>query len=228
MIQEKQFGEGRLPSEPSLAKLLGVSRGTIRQAMEQLSKSGLLVRKHGAGTYVNQQVLNIQTRLEEVYDFVEMIHASGHSASVVHKGLELGAPETNAAKALRLGAEDEAITTSNVFLADNVPVIYCVDVIPAHLVKHAYLSEELHGPVYTFLENRCAQRVSYNITEVRPTAADKNLSQLLACLAGSSLHLFIEIGFNSDNQPIIFSEEYYRPEFFSFKVVRKMIPSSSG
>ena len=108
------------------------------------------------------------------------------------------------------------------FQADDVPVIYCIDTIPAALVRQAYLEEELHGPVYTFLERRCNQRVDYNITSITPVVADRRLSQHLECAQGTPLHYFEETGYNAEGQPIIYSEEFYRPEYFSFKVVRKM------
>lgn len=222
LIEEQRFSEGRLPSEPRLAEQLGVSRGTLRQAIEQLVRGGLLIRKHGSGTYINENVLGIQTRLEEVWDFEEMIRTSGYSPGVKHHWLKLCEPDRKAAEALQLSAGEEALITANVFLADGVAVIYCVDYLPAGLVKHAYQPEELHGPVYRFLEHRCGQRVDYNITEVRAVTADYDLCPLLACDPGTPLHLFIETGFNSSDQPIIYSEEYYLPEYFSFKVVRKM------
>lgn len=223
LIDDNRFSGGRLPSEPRLAQQLGMSRGTIRLAIEHLSQEGLVVRRHGSGTFINEKVLGIQTRLEEVWDFQEMIRTSGYYPGVHHSWLQLGIPELDAVKALQLPPDAEALTTANVFLADGIPVIYCIDVIPAGLVTHAYHPYELHGPVYSFLKNRCGQKVEYNITEVLPYATGSDLATLLDCDIGTPLHLFIETGFNSDDEPIIYSEEYYRPEFFSFKVVRKMV-----
>jgi GntR family transcriptional regulator len=224
LIEEKVFEDGRLPSEPKLAEQMGISRGTIRQAIEQLVQEGLLVRRHGSGTFIKQNVLGIHTRLEEVWDFAEMIRESGHTPNVRHKYLTLGKPSQAACQALNLSGDGEALTTENIFLADNTPVIYCIDVIPANLVKHAYRPAELYGPVYTFLDQRCGQQVDYNITEVLPVTANDRLARLLGCDTYAPLHLFIETGYNATDQPIIYSEEYYRPEFFSFKVVRKMVP----
>lgn len=227
-IDDKDFQDGRLPSEPKLAELLGISRGTVRQAIEQLVQEGILVRRHGSGTFIKQNVLGIHTRLEEVWDFDEMIRESGYTPSVRHKVLTLGKPSPEACDALQLSFDGEALTTENIFFADNMPVIYCIDVIPANLVKHAYRSPELYGPVYTFLDQRCGQQVDYNITEVLPVTANERLSSLLGCEINSPLHLFLETGYNAADLPIIYSEEYYRPDFFSFKVVRKMVPLKSA
>lgn len=77
--------------------------------------------------------------------------------------------------------------------------------------------------MYAFLEKRCGQRLSHNIAEILPIVADATLSDLLQCAAGSALHYFRETGFNQEGTAIVFSEEYYRPEFFSFSVLRKKI-----
>jgi GntR family transcriptional regulator len=216
------FEEGRLPSEPALAREMGVSRNTIRQALAELELEGLLFRKHGSGTFVNQRILNIGTRLEEVWDFVEMIETSGFQAGVRHVELGLEDPEEHIARELNLSPEDEVLVTANVFLADDVPVIYCVDYIPAKLVRSAYDEQELHGPVYQFLEKRCHQHVNHNLTEVLPVVVDASLSEHLQCREGLPLHYFKETAFNAEEEPIMYSDEYYRPEYFSFNVLRKM------
>jgi GntR family transcriptional regulator len=224
LIAENQFENGRLPSEPELATMLQASRATIRQALASLAEEGLIIRKHGIGTFVNERVLNIPTRLEEVWDFAEMFQLSGYTPGVQHLELTLGPASAMAAQQLALDAGSaEVITTANVFFADAAPVIYCIDIIPAHLVNQAYREEELHGPVYAFLEKRCGQRLSHNIAEILPIIVDATLSDLLQCAEGSALHYFRETGFNQEGTAIVFSEEYYRPEFFSFSVLRKKI-----
>ena len=205
-----------------MARQLGASRATVRQALAQLELDGVILRKHGVGTFINERVLSIGTRLEEVWDFAEMIRLSGYTAGIRHINLTLEPTPPEIVEKLALNPGDEVLTTANVFLADDVPVIYCVDVIPAGLVRSAYRDEELHGPVYTFLEKRCNQRIDYNITEVLPVVADDRISELLNCEVGTPLHYFDEIAFNAEDIPIMYSEEYYRPEYFSFKVVRKM------
>jgi GntR family transcriptional regulator len=222
LIDAQAFLDGRLPSEPELARQLQVSRATVRQALAQLESEGIVLRRHGVGTFVNERVLNIGTRLEEVWDFTEMIRLSGYAANVRHVDLALEPASSEITEKLALDPGNEVLTTANVFLADDVPVIYCVDVIPAGLVRSAYRDEELHGPVYVFLQERCNQWVDYNITEVLPVVADDRISELLGCQIGDPLHYFDEVAFNADDVPIMYSEEYYRPEYFSFKVVRKM------
>jgi GntR family transcriptional regulator len=225
-IYRNAFIEGRLPSEPDLARDFNASRATVRQALAELEQAGLIARQHGRGTFVNQHVQGIRTRLEEVWDFDEMIRMAGYTAGVRHQSMSLDVAQPYLLKILNLENNEEVLITSNVFLADGNPVISCVDIIPARLVNRAYRDEELHGPVYTFLAERCNQQIDYNIADVRPVVANKELAALLACEVGVPLHYFEEIGYNAGHEPIIYSREYYRPEFFNFKVVRKMVSGS--
>jgi GntR family transcriptional regulator len=164
----------------------------------------------------------VQTRLEEVWDFAEMIREAGYTPGVQHCWLGVDTPSPQAAAHLRLVPDAEALSTANVFLADGDPVIYVVDVIPAGLVRAAYREEELHGPVYTFLEKRCDQHVEYNIARVLAVAADADLADYLDVDEGAPLHYFEEVGYSADHAPLMYSQEYYRPTFFDFKVFRKM------
>ena len=52
--------QGQLPSEPQLAAELGVSRATIREALTILAREGVIVRRHGVGTFVNANLLRGQ------------------------------------------------------------------------------------------------------------------------------------------------------------------------
>ncbi len=59
MIQQGAFASGRLASEPAIAAILGVSRATARQALARLEHDGVVIRKHGSGTFVNTALLHI-------------------------------------------------------------------------------------------------------------------------------------------------------------------------
>ena len=55
-IEENKFsGNTKLPSENTLSRKLSVSRETVRRALEQLAREGLLRRVKGSGTYINKE-----------------------------------------------------------------------------------------------------------------------------------------------------------------------------
>lgn len=52
--------DNKLPREEALAEMLGVSRITIRQALNDLAAEGIIFRRQGRGTFVNVDSLNIK------------------------------------------------------------------------------------------------------------------------------------------------------------------------
>lgn len=59
LINQGEFRHGdRLPSERELAEMMGVSRGSIREALSTLQAAGIVVTKTGAGTFVNEDMLS--------------------------------------------------------------------------------------------------------------------------------------------------------------------------
>lgn len=76
MIIEEEYVEGKLlPNEIDLAKMLGISRNTLRQAMHKLMFEGLLVRKKGIGTRVASRSVN--TRLTDWASFTQEMNEKG-------------------------------------------------------------------------------------------------------------------------------------------------------
>lgn len=65
----------RLPSEPDLIREYGISRITVRQALDDLEVEGLIVRRHGKGTYVAER--QIEQELVRLTDFVEDMQRAG-------------------------------------------------------------------------------------------------------------------------------------------------------
>lgn len=72
LIEEK-FKEGdKLPSELELAKLFGVSRATLREALRILEEEGYVVRKHGVGTFVSSRPI-LQSGMEELQSITKLM-----------------------------------------------------------------------------------------------------------------------------------------------------------
>ncbi|MDX9863592.1 MAG: GntR family transcriptional regulator [Anaerolineaceae bacterium] len=64
-IRSREYGDGRLPSESELALEMEVSRATIRTALSRLEAEGLVNRRQGDGTYVNQRIRDVKNHIDE-------------------------------------------------------------------------------------------------------------------------------------------------------------------
>jgi len=79
MIHSGFFGEGKLPSEPELAKRFGVSRSVIRQAYDELEREGIIERKAGSGTTLRGKL----SKKDRIISMTDQIRDAGMKPSTV-------------------------------------------------------------------------------------------------------------------------------------------------
>ena len=76
-IDAGEFEGGQLPSEPELARRMGISRATLRQAITELEEAGLVRRRHGKGTFVTGHAAALRNILNENSGTSDLIRAAG-------------------------------------------------------------------------------------------------------------------------------------------------------
>ena len=78
-IGSSELGADRkLPREEELARIVGVSRVTLRTALNELALEGIITRQHGRGTFVSAAAANLNVSLNPMAEFMDMIRASGY------------------------------------------------------------------------------------------------------------------------------------------------------
>jgi GntR family transcriptional regulator len=119
-----------LPSEEALAAALSVSRPALREALVRLEAEGLVRRQIGAGTYPNVVALEMGVRLDATTEFSEMVRDAGFEPTVdvlEHGWTQLDADD---AKLLEADVGARAYRTVKRWLADGVPAMLALDVVP--------------------------------------------------------------------------------------------------
>lgn len=165
-LVEGEYAVGdKLPSEPALAKELGVSRVTVRAALAQLENEGLVDRRHGSGTFVNS-VLPLSASLHLNIGADSLIKSKGRSPGVSQMSWrQTQADEVIAAK-LGLDVGSTVIHLYRVRTADGVPVT----------IEHDYFADSLiteHPPnighsLYAFLSETCGVQATHGVAELEP------------------------------------------------------------
>ena len=83
MIGEMDLSRGtKLPREEELARILGVSRTTVRQALNDLAADGIVLRRQGRGTFVNAASRGIRARFSPSTELTDAIRDSGYEPEV--------------------------------------------------------------------------------------------------------------------------------------------------
>jgi DNA-binding GntR family transcriptional regulator len=220
-ILTDQYEHGRIPSESDLADELGVSRTTIRDALSRLENEGTVYRKQGSGTFVNEHGLQIKSRLDEIWSYEEILRAHGYTPSTEVLDVLVKEPEEEVRQALDL-AEGETVTIiQKLFVEDANPIIFMENQIPTRICDGTYSTADYCRPVFELLEDRCRHRLNYYLSEIVPVSANKNLSQTLAIPIRKPLISLEEIGYNDENEPILWARSFFRDDLLRFRLIRR-------
>lgn len=223
--------ESQLPPENDLATEFNVSRATVRTAISNLATRGLVVRKHGVGTFVST-LSGLPNALNEATDFHTLISRGGFQSGEKLIRAEMIVPPADLAKTLNLAADQPVLQSYKIFTADNLPVIYCITSIPGWVLAAdmdfaAANHPGLGQPLYHFLEQYGNQRVEYHIATLRADLVQSiDLSLDLPYDRLTPMLVISETGFNAAERPVFHSLEHYPGNHMSFELVRRRGPMS--
>jgi GntR family transcriptional regulator len=121
----------RLPPEHELGAMLGVSRGTLRTALQRLESSGEIVRRQGSGTFVAsvRRPTALDEGLERLESYSSLARRRGVELTVSRLDIERIGLSTELAQAFGLDTATPAPSISRVLLADGEPAAIMVDTI---------------------------------------------------------------------------------------------------
>ncbi len=163
-----------LPSERILSERLGVSRPTLRAAIEELARDGLVVRRHGVGTFLPPRpVVQVMPG-----DRTPLPPADGDWASeVLRFGVE--AAGVHLAQRLRLSPGDEVVRVLRRRIVDGAPMALEDIRLPAALVPDIAEEDFATGSLYRRLRERHGVTAADAIQTTEPTVTDPEESRLL-------------------------------------------------
>lgn len=117
----RQAHGARLPPEQTLARLYGVSRVTLRQALQRLAAAGLVSRRHGIGTIITPSP-QVSLDLRPMESVTSQLRQAGYhtAVSVLAQGIERAPPE--AAQALQLTNDQTAVIVRRLLRAEGSPI----------------------------------------------------------------------------------------------------------
>ena len=221
-ILDGRYQDGRIPSEADLANELGVSRTTIRDALSRLEIEGTVFRKQGAGTFVNRPGLQIRSRLDEIWSYTAVLEAHGYEPSVKVLRFRRELPPAHVERALNLESGEEVAVLAKCFSENSEPVIYTENFIPSRYIADEIVEEaDPTLPIYEFLESCCQQQLNYYLSDIVPVIADEELAATLDIAPNTALIGFEEIGYNDDNEPILWARSVFRDDLLRFRMIRR-------
>lgn len=211
----------RLPSEPDLAQMLGISRTTLREAIRSFERRGLITRKPGVGTFVMRPHAMIESGLEQLESLNTLAARLGLETEVADSEFENGAANAEEAAALQLRPESGVIRIRRKMLASGEPIAFLEDVLPEGILQESDLAA-FNGSVLDILLQRDDLQLSNTRTDLTSEPADERLARRLALEPGSPLLLLKSSLYTRKGSIIDYSHSYFVPGHFKFHVVRRI------
>src|SRR5215475_14413707 len=142
----------QLPTEDSLVARFGVSRITVRRAIQNLVNRGLVEIRRGKGTFVAAP--RITQELTELTGFVEDMHALGRTPTARVVGKEVVSADAVVADNLGLTKGERVVRIRRVRLADGVPLSFDETYLPLQIGKKVLADNLKLEPIFSLLERK--------------------------------------------------------------------------
>ncbi len=210
-----------LPPERDIAEFAAVSRVTVRKAIDDLVTEGVLVRRHGSGTFVARPVSKVEQRLSQLTSFTEDMARRGIKARSewLHKGVHTPSPDEM--MILGLATDVKVSRLSRLRIADDQPLA----------IEHASVSGEfLPDPsvvttsLYEELERRQVRpvRAVQRISATNMKESDAGLLGVPVGAAGLSIE---RISYLGSGRAVEFTRSLYRGDAYDFVAELTIGPS---
>lgn len=213
-IRDERVPPGsRLENEISLGNRLGLSRPTIRRALQELVDKGLLVRRRGIGTQV---VHGRVTRNVELSSLYEDLGQSGQTPSTRVISYRLGTADDATAKELGVDVGAPVLQLTRLRSADGVPLAVLENTLPEDFTDITRDDLEARG-LYQLMK---ARGVSIRVANQRigARAAGAAEAELLEIRKGSPLLTMSRTAFDNSGRAVEYGQHVYRPDLYSFEL----------
>jgi DNA-binding GntR family transcriptional regulator len=213
IVDGKLRAGARLENEVALGERLGLSRPTVRRAIQELVDKGLLVRRRGIGT----QVVHGQvTRGLELTSLFDDLLRSGKSPSTTLLEMTEIAADSKIAGLLSIEEGSPALYLHRLRLAEDVPVAVMENWLPEEFIGLPREEIEVHG-LYQVLRSR---GVTIRVAKQRIGArkATKDEATLLDVERNAALLTMDRSAFDNSGRAVEFGHHCYRPDLYSFEI----------
>lgn len=205
----------QMPSEAQMMEAFQVSRITIRQALGDLQKEGLIFKVAGKGSFVAKP--KAFQNLSKLQGFGEAMTPSGYETfSQVLSTRRVIASEV-VAERLQLAKGSPVFEIQRLRYLNREPISVDVSYFPLALGERLAQEDLATRDVFVILENDLGQQLTHADVQIEAISADESLARHLRIDEASPL-LRIERLTHAGRQPIDFEYLYYRGDAFQYRL----------
>jgi len=215
LIQQEEYQNGKLlPAEKDLAKKLNISRNTFRAAMNKLVYEGLVVRRKGIGTKVNQDV--VRTQLTAWPSFTREMNDKGRPFHDISKNVSREKVSLEVAKYLNIDENTEVQKLERLRGESDEPVVLFISYF--HPRVGITPNESFDGPLYEILEEKYHVEPTLAKEEIIAELPDEHLASKLMMEPNTPILIRKHLACDDEDNPIEFCYACYRADRFVYQI----------
>ncbi|HAR39327.1 MAG: GntR family transcriptional regulator [Bacteroidetes bacterium GWD2_45_23] len=217
LIESEEYKNGKLlPNEVTLSEQLGISRNTLRQAINKLVFEGLLQRKKGVGTKVVKK--GIRGGVKNWMSFSQEMKTLGIEIRNFELHLSLKQPTGEISDFFEIpsGSEARSLVLERVRGKKEYPFVYFISYFNPNLPLTG--EENFIQPLYEMLENEYHIIVKTSKEEISARLAGDFIGEKLDIKSTEPILIRKRYVYDIDNQPIEYNIGYYRADSFTYTI----------
>jgi GntR family transcriptional regulator len=212
----------QLPTEDSLILRFGVSRITVRRAIQNLVSRGLVEIRRGKGTFVAAP--KIIQELTELSGFVEDMHALGRKPTARVIGKEIVTADATVARQLALTRGEHVVRIRRVRLADGIPLSFDETYLALEIGKKIITNNLKAEPIFSLLERKYDVPLIEAEYKLDAVPAETEVAAALKVKQRSPIFRIERTSYSTGGRPVDYERLYYRGDLVRFvtRLARKI------
>lgn len=216
MINEGTFPEGsQLPSEPDLAKLIGVSRTTLRQSLALLQDDGLIKNIHGKGNFIIKNNNNKNSGLELIGN--PIYKCCNENIDDIEIDFHIEPPTDYMKQVLKRNTAVVVVVDRWYKSKDNI-VAYAFTLIPIETISMFNIDLNDNSDLLKFLEDKIYTDCKNNLLEIKFTASSNFSTKKYSFSSKGNCYLLQESIYTETDFPVLFNKHYLPFEHSTLKI----------
>ncbi len=224
-IENGKYKPGdKLPKEEELAQHLGISRPTLREALGCLEGNGIIVRRHGVGTFVAAPARGtMRGGLERLNSLFSLASNAGVGAQRDLWEIQVVDCPAEVADCLNLVPGTPIVHTQMTAVQNNGCFAYLDSFLLAECVDLQSLKDFQNGSLLAYLVERGEPRISYTNSNIHSVTAGPVVSRIMRIDECKPLLLLEETFFTDTGQPVVWTQNYFVTDELNFHITRRII-----
>jgi GntR family transcriptional regulator len=215
LISQDDFQNGKLlPNEVELAKMLAISRSTLRQAINKLVFEGLLVRKKRTGTKVNQAV--VSSKSNNWLSFSQEMKLRGITIKNYELHVTWVYPDEIIANFFEITKDRKVLKMERVRGKTDEPFVYFISYFHPRIGLTG--DEDFKRPLYELLEHDYSTIATLSKEEISAHAADQQIAEKLHIKLNDPVLFRKRFVFDQGERPLEYNLGYYKADSFVYTV----------